>query len=137
LTTTYSCPEEDIQCQVWQISSYAITHERAVPTSASCLMRPTMACVCTRHSLVSEDVHTLCYAECPLMYVLRVPVEMSAYRTGSVECDHSPRQRPTSNSTVHLVYIRVVLSHNNASPTECLNQVTNQLVEEKEMDWGF
>ena len=40
---THPCPEYEGEGQSRKMSSYTITHESAVPTSASCLMRPTMA----------------------------------------------------------------------------------------------
>lgn len=112
-TTTYSCPEEDTRCQAWQMSSFAITHESAVPTSASCLMRPKMAYVCTRHSMGSEDVHTLCCAEYPRMYVLGVPIKMSVYRTGNVECDRS-----LTPSTTHFKFNNPPCVHQGCSLTQ-------------------
>jgi hypothetical protein len=50
-----------------------------------------------------EGVHALCYAECPMMYALRVPIEMSIHRTESLDCSHSPRQPPILYSLVRLV----------------------------------
>jgi len=35
-----------------------------------------MAYACVRRSLQCEDGHTLCFEECPLMYILRVLVNM-------------------------------------------------------------
>jgi len=91
------------------MSSYTNTHERAVPTSASCLTRPTMAHVCTWHFHGSEGVHTLCCAECPWMYVLGAPIEMSVRVTKSWDCGRSPRQPPISGSSVHLLYFASAL----------------------------
>jgi hypothetical protein len=98
--------------QSGKMSSYAVTHESAVPTSASCLMRPTMACACVWRSLQSGDRHTLCCAECPLMYVLRVRVRLLVHKTARVDCGHSPRQPPTSGSSVRLACIRDAVSYN-------------------------
>jgi hypothetical protein len=97
----------------------AITHENAVPTSASCLMRPAMVYGCVQCSLQSEDECTLCCAECPLMYILRMLVK--TIKSARVDCGYSPRQSSTSCSSSHLACIRDTVLYNRASLTNGLD----------------
>ena len=101
---THPCPEYEGQGQSGKMSSYAITHENAVPTSASCLMRPTMAYA----SIVCgvpyrAKTGTLCCAECPPMYILHMCFKMLVHKTTRVDCGHAPRQPSTSSSLARLV----------------------------------
>jgi len=64
------------------MASYTITHESAVPTSASCLMRPTMTYPCMRCSLQSEHEHTLCCAESARMYILHMRIKVLGKQNG-------------------------------------------------------
>ena len=96
------------------MASYAITHESAVPTSASCFMRPTMTYTCMRCSLQSEHGHTLCCTEPARMYILHVRIKILGQQNGQIEvdCGYSPRRSSTSNSSARLTRtISVIVSY--------------------------